>query len=593
MLNTGLSRLYAAVRWGGALSFLTAGALNLFPAVALRAQETTETPTPVAFSDAHLQLPKGWKSAEKTSGKTTVLVVVPPDFSEKAKFALIVLPGQDLKEADFKQVFQQLGPKVLAADEHLVQSADLPARKTEAGYDLLSRVLIVQDAAGHQTVRLLFAANPNKRLEIVMVVADNQEQIKQHQQDVSKILSSLTFADPAKKAEEAPAQPSGKPAALGTGVPILRGLWLKAGPATRSADGTHTDGVHIKELALDLTNHTLYVAASAVADFSPHGGIFASSDGGKTWQELYGRDCQQIVPTGTNRMYALESRNNQIIVSEDQGKTWTKCTKPIFADSGIRDAADVQCIAASPAAPNILYAGAHGVHGAGLYKSLDGGHTWTYPTRQALYRANPTDSAINCRDSELSEIVVDPGNPDILYARYSVFDLQSNDGGVHFYGCLGYGTGAGPVTREPLPMKVVRTGSIFVDPALPNLAYFRTRTGFYRTGDGGKHWTQLAISGVDFVNTLTAHPGSPQILYAATERGMYVSSDAGRTWKALQSADAPKSTGGFTIPSYFNGTAFNSVATVVSEDEPILIDPQSAHLFYGTALGTRILVPVK
>ena len=89
------------------------------------------------------------------------------------------------------------------------------------------------------------------------------------------------------------------------------------------------------------------------------------------------------------------------------------------------------------------------------------------------------------------------------------------------------------------------------------------------------------------------HPGSAQIVYAATENGLSVSRDSGGTWTAVRSGDAPKSAGEITIPSYFNGTAFNSVATYVQEDEPILLDPQSGHLLYGTAGGIQILVRAK
>jgi hypothetical protein len=70
-----------------------------------------------------------------------------------------------------------------------------------------------------------------------------------------------------------------------------------------------------------------------------------------------------------------------------------------------------------------------------------------------------------------------------------------------------------------------------------------------------------------------AHPTNPQVLYATTEPGIYVTQDAGASWVPLQSGKAPQSTGGFTIPYYFNGTAFNSVATVVHENEPLIVDP--------------------
>jgi hypothetical protein len=298
------------------------------------------------------------------------------------------------------------------------------------------------------------------------------------------------------------------------------------------------------------------------------------------------------VPTGSDRLYAL-GNNGQIITSSDRGQTWSKCAKPSFDLAGSVMEADVQCIAASPAAPDVLFAGAQGVHGAGIYKSADAGQTWTRPTKKADVKYERTGEPLDYSDEACEEIAVDPGMPNIVYARFRGFALQSNDGGVEFYDCLGFSGGEGPATRETLPIKVAHPGSIIMDPAMPNLGYLRAENALYRTGDSGRHWSKLTIPGVDFVNTIALHPGSPQIVYAATDKGIYVSQDAGRTWTAVQSADAPKTSGGFTIPYYWNGTAFNSVATVVSKDEPVIIDPQSGHLLYGTASGVRILIGVK
>jgi hypothetical protein len=144
-------------------------------------------------------------------------------------------------------------------------------------------------------------------------------------------------------------------------------------------------------------------------------------------------------------------------------------------------------------------------------------------------------------------------------------------------------------------VKVVDTGAIQIGAALPNVVYFRTRglhAGIYRTDDGGRRWTRLATPNGATVLTLATHPQTPSIVYASTEGGLWVSRDSGGSWNPVQSADAPKSTGSFTIPPYFNGTAFNSVVTVVREDEPMLVDPQNGHLMHG-GLGLRILVGMR
>ena len=189
----------------------------------------------------------------------------------------------------------------------------------------------------------------------------------------------------------------------------------------------------------------------------------------------------------------------------------------------------------------------------------------------------PIGSRSEGRQIEVSEIAVDPQDPNLLLLGLSVGYVQSNDGGVTAYDCLHSGAGAGPARREPSPVKVVRGGAIQINPVSPNLIYLRNSlmkgTELYRTEDGGRHWNALAKAPNRFIRTLVAHPTNPQVLYATTEPGIYVTQDAGASWVPLQSGKAPQSTGGFTIPYYFNGTAFKSVATVVHENEPLIVDP--------------------
>ena len=111
---------------------------------------------------------------------------------------------------------------------------------------------------------------------------------------------------------------------------------------------------------------------------------------------------------------------------------------------------------------------------------------------------------------------------------------------------------------------------------------------------GGRRWNRISdtLPGQLIVLTVIARPANPNIVYASTSGGIYVSQNAGGSWVSLQSADAPKSAGGFETPYYFNGAAFDSVATVVREDEPMIIDPQTSHLLHGGA-GVQILVGMR
>jgi sortilin (neurotensin receptor 3) len=375
---------------------------------------------------------------------------------------------------------------------------------------------------------------------------------------------------------------------------ITRGLWVNVGPTARANDGS-VSPVFVKDLAIDQVIHTIYLAT--IDSLKPErGGIFASSDSGKIWVQLFRGNCQQVVATGGSRVYALQARE-QIIFSDDRGKSWTKCTRPRFQGNGFTGTAAIQAIAASPAAPKILYAGADG-SGGGIYKSLDGGQTWLRPTRRATIVNRRDHSQIDFRDGAVYDIAVDPLDANLVIANFSGGFAASNDGGANFADCLSLGTGAGPAQRPAAAVKVVHGAGIQISPSAPNVIYLRnhtlsTQNEVYRSADGGHHWNRLAnMPGNPAVLSLVAHPTNPRTVYAATDRGIFASSDAGLSWTPVQSADAPKSTGGFTIPSFFNGTAFNSVATVVNENEPFVIDPVTSHLFYG-GYGVRILVGVR
>lgn len=150
--------------------------------------------TPLTFGDARVTVPPGWTHVETQSGANTVLLMVPPDNTDKRNLAVVLLPGQDLHGADFPQALDTILKKALTPHEHLVQYSELPPRK-EAGYDLLTRSMVIADDAGHRSVRVCFAANPRHRLEMMIVSADSTETFKHYQADVASVLSSYTFGD--------------------------------------------------------------------------------------------------------------------------------------------------------------------------------------------------------------------------------------------------------------------------------------------------------------------------------------------------------------------------------------------------------------
>ena len=96
-------------------------------------------------------------------------------------------------------------------------------------------------------------------------------------------------------------------------------------------------------------------------------------------------------------------------------------------------------------------------------------------------------------------------------------------------------------------------GDIAVAPSNPNIVWVGTGeannsrsaywgNGVYKSGDGGKTWTNLGLEDSHHIGRVIVHPRNPDIVYVAAlghlytpnpERGLYKSADGGKTWKKV------------------------------------------------------------
>ena len=167
-------------------------------------------------------------------------------------------------------------------------------------------------------------------------------------------------------------------------------------------------------------------------------GVYKSEDGGKTWaQILYdgpSTGCADLAmdPTNPNVLYASMwefrrtgwsfnsgGEKSALYKSVDGGKTWNKIHNG-FPEGKLGRLA----IAIAPSSPNILYTviEAEKQEKKGLYKSLDGGDSWTQSNN---------DFGITVRPFYFSRIVVDPTNPDVIL-KAGLSGSISRDGGETF-----------------------------------------------------------------------------------------------------------------------------------------------------------------
>ncbi|GAB2887630.1 exo-alpha-sialidase [Streptomyces deserti] len=265
-------------------------------------------------------------------------------------------------------------------------------------------------------------------------------------------------------------------------LPVVGGRWKNVGPTNI--------GGRIVSLALDPKRaDTLYAAAAS-------GGLWRSTDAGETFHSVWPDHLTQAMgavataPDGT--LYVGTGEPNPgggsityegtgLYRSRDGGRSWT----PL----GLRDSGAISAITIDPADPRRLYVAAagslyNGGGDRGVYRSQDGGATW----ERILAGANEFTGA--------TEIVVDG---DRLYAV--LWDKRRRPD-LRTYGGVGSGvfrsTDGGETWRRlggGLPEQGPDVGRIGLGVAGERLYAIVNKAGgsfegFYASSDGGDHWTR-------------------------------------------------------------------------------------------------------
>jgi photosystem II stability/assembly factor-like uncharacterized protein len=294
----------------------------------------------------------------------------------------------------------------------------------------------------------------------------------------------------------------------------------------------------VAALAIDPVNPAIIYAATDTG-----GGVFKTADGAATWVRTLaaapdlGTVALAIDPQHPSTVYA--SGRSGVYKTLDGGVTWTVMT------SGLRSTAVALVI--DPSDTQTLYAAGT----AGVDKSVDGGNTWA--------KAGDGLPA----DAFALALAVDPGAPQTVYAALGVGARASSSGGV--FKTTNGGVSWSPAGAVPSPITSV---VLAVDPSTPRTVYLAVDTGIYKSTDGATSWTRSntdPVLGSDVVKSLAIDPGSPRTLYAGSQQGRVLKSvDGGASWAlAVRAPD--------------------------QNVRALLIDPAGSGAVYAGTLGTAAL----
>ncbi|MBI2682946.1 MAG: glycosyl hydrolase [Acidobacteriales bacterium] len=292
----------------------------------------------------------------------------------------------------------------------------------------------------------------------------------------------------------------------------------------------------ISWIAVNPKNRAEYYVAAA------SGGVWKTTNSGTTFSPVFEnegaysigyvaidpKDPSVVwVGTGENNGQRAIGYGDGVYRSEDGGKSWK--------NMGLKKSEHIARILIDPRDSNVVYVAAQGPLWSaggdrGLYKTTDGGKNW---------KAVLTIS----ENTGVSDVVMDPSNPDVLYAsawqrRRHVWTLIS--GGPE--GAIYKSTDAGATWNKinsGLPSVELGRIGLAISSANPNILYAvveaaERKGGIFRSRDRGATWEKRNDfqNGAMYYGTIFADPKNADRIYIMDTLNR-VSDDGGKTVRPL------------------------------------------------------------
>jgi len=366
----------------------------------------------------------------------------------------------------------------------------------------------------------------------------------------------------------------------------------------------------LKATALALLPHpkdplTLYAGTAGQ-------GIWKTEDGGSSWRNVSkGSGIRHVYALAVNPLNPQEifaGAKEGLFASKDGGETWEKLNSPLTVPAALLFTTD-----------GILYAGEQNPDPSrgrfGVYKSTDGGQSWEklpgFPPTSSIFSLAEGSSSLYAggiqgifkspgKTSPWEELATGPAGPlvlgialspegDALYAMtgkglYVSYDEGENwapllegwgvqsfafhprDPRIFYVGIIGHGIWIGDKWEPISPsLNGLSIPQLIIDPDDPRFFYARiSYDRLYRSSDGGKTfqsiWNGMKLSD-EVLCFVYDHHNSGTLLAGATEN-LYVTHNRGDSWEI--------------IPGPFQGQSILSIA----------IDPvKPGHLYVGATRG--------
>ncbi len=270
-------------------------------------------------------------------------------------------------------------------------------------------------------------------------------------------------------------------------------------------------------------------------------GIYKSGDGGDNWTNLGLKESEHIAkilvdPSETNTVYVCvpgklwsDSDERGVYKTTDGGKSWVKILKGANASTGC------SMMALDPQSPKTIFAGLWDFRrkgwtfrsggdgptapsGSGLFKSTDGGASWTE-------LGDKSAKGLPTKPWGRVAVAVAPSKPNVVYA---VIEAEPPKNGL-------YRSADGGQTWEALDRSQAMIwrpfyfANLIVDPKNENRVY-KPDGNLIVSTDGGKSFSNISGGAHGDFHDVWIDPANTDHLIIGDDGGLWYSYDAGNKW---------------------------------------------------------------